>query len=74
MPDLPFADPPYSLGGFAALGNAGSFHHSELRAMRREIFNTYKPVLRTVFFGRKIQMGRIVLLVRALPLSAGTGT
>ena len=57
MPDLPFTEPPYAIGGFSALGNAGSFHHTVIRAMRAEVHEAFAAPLKAAFPDKQIQMG-----------------
>ena len=57
MPDLTFTEPPFAIGGFSALGNAGSFHHTVIRAMRAEVHEAFAGPLKAAFPGKWIQMG-----------------
>jgi hypothetical protein len=56
MPDHQLTEPPYSVGGFCALGNAFSFHHSYARRLRTEGYEFLKPLLAEVFDHRYIEL------------------
>jgi hypothetical protein len=46
----------YPIGGFSAFGNAGSFHHQTVRALREDNYKFVKPLLAAVYPGYNIEL------------------
>ena len=46
----------YVLGAFGALANPSSFHHPDIRFIRRYVYNHVAPQIRKMFPGKKIEM------------------
>jgi hypothetical protein len=62
------ATPNLIMGGFGAYANPTSFHHPEIRAIRREVYDYLFPSLKETFPGRNVEM----LLDRFAKRSKGT--
>ena len=52
------------LGGFGALGNPSSFHHPEIRALRKELKSRVRPFFRSYAQGVRLEMLMDRLCVR----------